>query len=199
MAKKSKAFEIKEVKLKEEGEEKEGRARAPAFKTVLIGDRVVSSEREAKQLYEQSAFGEIAENKIYYSLVEALYLFERGKIKIYDGKKQLNFDSFLKKIREKEPNLYTKFVVFRDIRNRGYIVKTALKFGADFRIYDKGIKPGEEHARWILYPVYEGSTLTWHEFAGKNRVAHSTRKRLLIGIVDDESDVTYYEIRWLRP
>ena len=85
------------------------------------------------------------------------------------------------------------------MRNRGYIVKTALKFGAEFRVYDRGIKPGEDHARWILYPVHESSTSTWHEFAAKNRVAHSTKKRLLIGVVDDEGEVSYWEVRWLRP
>ena len=85
------------------------------------------------------------------------------------------------------------------MRNRGYIVKTALKFGADLRIYERGVKPGEEHAKWILYPVYESNGLTWQEFAAKNRVAHSTRKKLLIGIVDDENDVTYYEIEWKKP
>jgi tRNA-intron endonuclease len=47
--------------------------------------------------------------------------------------------------------------------------------------------------------VYESGELTWQEFAAKNRVAHSTRKKLLIGIVDEENDVTYYEIGWTKP
>ena len=85
------------------------------------------------------------------------------------------------------------------MRNRGYIIKTALKFGADFRVYDRGVKPGEDHAKWIVYPVHEASVFTWHEFSAKNRVAHSTKKRLLLGVVDDENDVTYYEVRWMRP
>ena len=85
------------------------------------------------------------------------------------------------------------------MRNRGYIIKTALKFGADFRVYDRGVKPGEDHAKWIVYPVHESSTLTWYEFSAKNRVAHSTRKKLLVGCVDEESDVTYWEIAWKRP
>jgi len=74
-----------------------------------------------------------------------------------------------------------------------------LKFGADFRVYDRGVKPGEDHAKWIIYPVYESSTLTWHEFSAKNRVAHSTKKRLLIAVLDAENDITYWEIRWTRP
>ena len=98
-----------------------------------------------------------------------------------------------------EPNFWVRYQVYKDMRNRGYIVKTALKFGADFRVYDRGIKPGEDHARWIVYPVHEASVLTWYEFAAKNRVAHSTKKRLMLGIVDDENDCTYYEVRWMRP
>ncbi|HLC72503.1 MAG TPA: tRNA-intron lyase, partial [Candidatus Nanoarchaeia archaeon] len=92
-----------------------------------------------------------------------------------------------------------RYAVFRDMRSRGYIVKTALKFGADFRVYDRGIKPGDDHAKWILYPVHEGETLTWYDFSAKSRVAHSTRKSLLIGVVDDEGDVTYWQAMWTRP
>ena len=139
------------------------------------------------------------ERKISYPLTEALYLLEKGRISITNKGKKLSFDKFLEIVRELEPNFYTKFCVFRDMRNRGYIVKTALKFGADFRVYDRGVKPGEDHAKWVLFPVHESSVLTWHDFAAKNRVAHSTKKNLLIGIVDEEGDVTYYQIEWTRP
>jgi len=51
----------------------------------------------------------------------------------------------------------------------------------------------------VVFPVHEGGTLTWYDFAAKNRVAHSTRKRLLMAIVDDENCPTFYEIKWVRP
>ena len=170
-----------------------------AFKAVLLGERIFSNSKEAFTLYEQSRFGEPTEGKIYYSFAEAVYLLEKGKISVYSGKKKLNFDKLVQNAEELEKNFHTRFVVFRDMRNRGYIIKTALKFGADFRVYERGVKPGDEHAKWILYPVFESAGLTWHEFSAKNRVAHSTKKNLLIGIVDDENDVTYYEVVWKRP
>lgn len=169
------------------------------FKAVISGEKIFSNSQEAFALYEQSRFGEPSEGKVYYSMVEALYLMEKSRIQLYSGSKRLRFNSFLDAAQKSEKNFYTRFIVFRDMRNRGYIVKTALKFGADFRIYERGIKPGQEHARWILYAVHESAGLTWHEFAAKNRVAHSTKKKLLIGIVDDENDVTYYEIAWKKP
>jgi len=66
--------------------------------------------------------------------------------------------------------------VFKNLREKGYIVKTALKFGAEFRIYEKGAKPGKNHAKWIVFTDYESGKLTWHEFSAKTRVAHSTKK-----------------------
>ena len=197
---------MKKKKLKEKREEKEKtkkekakKVKLKAFKAVLAGEKVYSNASQAAQLYEQSRFGELQEGKVYYSLVESLYLLEKGKMQIYSEKKKLTLGEFLEIARKKEEIFYKRYVVYRNMRDRGYILKTALKFGADFRVYDRGIKPGEEHAKWILYAVYETSGLTWHEFAAKNRVAHSTRKNLLIGIVDEENDVTFYEIRWIRP
>ena len=174
-------------------------AKETAVEAEFSEHRVVSESAEAKNLYEQSRFGEVKGNKVVYSLVEALYLFEKEKMEIKFGNKKLSFDDFVKKARKIEPNFWIRFVAFRDMRSRGYIVKTALKFGADFRIYDRGIKPGDDHAKWIMYPVHEGELMTLYEFSAKNRVAHSTRKRLLIAIVDEEDSVTYYEIAWTRP
>jgi tRNA-intron endonuclease len=162
---------------------------------VVAEDNIVSMS-----IYNKSRFGEIKGKKFIYSLVEALYLLEKGAMDIYDGRKKLlDFDSFVRKARKVEPRFWIRYCAFKDMRSRGYIVKTALKFGADFRVYNRGIKPGDDHAKWIMYAVHEGENLTWYEFSAKNRVAHSTRKNLLIAIIDDEEDVTYYEIKWTRP
>lgn len=170
------------------------------IKAQFARENVYSEDQASKNLYEQSRFGELKEGKISYSLVEALYLVEKKKMDVFDGKKTpIVFDTFLQKARKIQPNLWIKYCVFRDLRSRGYVVKTALKFGADFRVYDRGVKPGEDHAKWIVYPVHEGETLTWTEWAAKNRVAHSTRKRLLMAVVDEEGDVSYWEARWIRP
>jgi len=190
----------KSSKKTEESKEKEETRQK--IKSEFAGDNVLTEVSDAaRELYNQSRYGALLDNgKVQLSLIEALYLMEKGTIEIYRSKtKRFDSESFSKKAKKLEPNFWVRYSVFKDIRNRGYIIKTALKFGADFRVYDRGIKPGEDHAKWIVYPVYEGSTLTWYEFAAKNRVAHSTRKRLLLGVVDDEGDVSYWETRWLRP
>ena len=190
------------VKAEKKIESKEKEEKKQKIRSEFIEDKVLTEISDAaRELYNQSRYGTLLDNgKVQLSLIEGLYLMEKDTIEVYKSKnKKIDFDEFFKKAKKLEPNFWVRFCVYKDIRNRGYIIKTVLKFGADFRVYDRGVKPGEDHAKWIVYPVYEGSTLTWYEFAAKNRVAHSTRKRLLLAVVDDESDVSYWETRWLRP
>lgn len=185
------------TKKSEKTEKKQERMKKIA--AAISGDKIYSNKKEAFSLHEQSRFGESKEGKIVYSIPECLYLVEKGKLEIKQGKKKISFEKLMEKFMKEDSKIGIKYAVFKDMRNRGYIIKTALKFGAEFRVYDKGKHPGQEHALWILYPVKENETLTWHDFSAKNRVAHSTKKNLLIGIVDEECDVTYYEIIWRKP
>ncbi|MCX6710024.1 MAG: tRNA-intron lyase [Candidatus Woesearchaeota archaeon] len=191
-----------EKEEKREIPEAEEKAPKEKIRALFTGERVVTENSDAsRELYNQSRFGAILDDgKVQLAFFEAMFLSEKGKIEIVDSnEKKIDKENFFKKVKRIDKNVWVRYSVFKDLRNRGYIVKTALKFGADFRVYDRGIKPGEDHAKWIVYPVHESGSSTWYEFAAKNRVAHSTKKRLLIGIVDDEGDVTYYEIKWIRP
>ena len=163
------------------------------------GSKIYSNSSDAFSLFEKSRFGEKKENVIEYSTVEALFLLNENKMQIFSGRKELDFNALLKKVKKFDKRIDVKFPVFSNMRKKGYILKTALKFGADFRVYKKGIKPSEDHALWLLFCVRESESQTWYDFAAKNRVAHSARKKLLIGILDDEGDVTYYEVGWLKP
>ena len=165
----------------------------------LVGRVISSNTPEAFSLYKKSSFGEPVGEKIHYILSEALFLVEKGKLEILSqGKKLLKKDLF-KKLERLDKRLHLKYPVFKDLREKGYIVKTALKFGADFRVYERGSRPGKKHAKWVVFADHESRRLTWHEFSAKNRVAHSTKKALLLAIIDEEGDVSYYEVRWTRP
>ena len=178
---------------------KEKKRKKELIKARLMGEIISSNSKKAVDLYGKSRFGELKKGKIIYSFPEVLYLVDEKKIEIFDSGKKLSFDRLAGKLKDIDKKIMIKYIVFKDLRNKGYIIKTALKFGAEFRVYDKGKKIGEEHARWILYPVSENSELSWQDFSARNRVAHSTKKSLLIAVVDSENDVSYYEVKWLRP
>lgn len=168
------------------------------IKADLISGKIFSNEPEAFALFEKSRFGEKHGEKILYTLCEAFYLVETGKLELFSKDKLMKEKQILKKFESLDKKFLTKYIVFKDLRKLGYIVKSALKFGAEFRVYERGVEIGEEHATWILFPVSENDKFSWHDFSAKNRVATSTNKKLLIAIVDEEGDVSYYEANWVR-
>lgn len=165
----------------------------------ITSEKIHSTSSDAFSLYEKSKFGEKVRDRIEYSWTEALFLQDKKKLTLYFKNKEIDFNKAISLAKKNDKRIETKLSVFENLREKGYIVKTALKFGADFRIYKKNSQFGQDHALWLTYVVRESEPHTWHDFAAKNRVAHSTKKKLLIAIVDDENDVLYYEISWLKP
>lgn len=173
-----------------------------SVKSLLAHNYVITeNSNEARELYKTSRYGMILpDGRVQLSLLEAAYLLEKGRIEVLDGRgKPVSLEKLVKLASRFDKRFWIRFLVFKNIRNRGYIIKTALKFGADFRVYERGKKPGEAHAKWVVFPVHEAEALTWQDFAAKNRVAHSTKKNLLIAVVDEEGDVSFWEVCWIRP
>ena len=139
-------------------------------------DNIRSVSSEAFELYDKSAFGEKKGNIILYAPIEALFLTQERKMIVYKGTKKLSEEKLLTFLRKNDKRIATKITVYSDLRKKGYIVKTALKFGAEFRVYEKSVKPGEAHARWVLATAREHEQLNWHDFTAKNRVAHAAKK-----------------------
>ena len=169
------------------------------IKAKLTSEKITSNTAEAQNIFATKRLGEKSGEKILYSLFEALYLAEDNKMEIHDARdKKLSKEEIEKRFEKIDKKFQTKYAVFKDLRKNGYIVKTALKFGAEFRVYEKEKQIDNSHAKWICFPVAEKSQLTWQDFSAKNRIAHSTKKNLLIAIVDDEDKISYYEIKWTK-
>jgi len=167
-------------------------------KALVQQRRIIAENSNAARLMYSSGFGTKDSNgRISLALNEALYLVENKKLEVLDGhQKKVFFESLLKRAKKGHKDFWTTYVVYRDLRDNGYKVKTGLKFGAEFRVYGRG---ASEHSRWVVFPVHERDALRWHDFSAKNRVAHSTKKNLLIAVVDDEDDVSYWEVSWIKP
>lgn len=153
-----------------------------------------------QSLHDKGFFGSIIDERLELSLTEALFLLEQGKLIIYDKiKKPLSVSGFARKVKRFDPRFWTRYKVYADIRSKGYIVKAALKYGADFSVYERGSGPGRGHSKWLLFAVSANDVFNWREFSAMNRVAHSVKKKLMIGVLDAQSSVTYYSVNWIRP
>ena len=173
-------------------------AEAERYKDKII----VWDEAQASRIHQQGAVGKpLSGGRLQLAPVEALYLLDREKIRVFErkGKRELSFSELSKKLAKQDPELMLKYLVYSDLRSRGYVVKTGLKFGAHFRVYERGKGPGEGHSPYLVHAIPEGCKLTPAEFARAVRLAHSVRKKMLFAVVDDEGDVTYYSLTRERP
>jgi tRNA-intron endonuclease len=167
---------------------------------MLRGELIVINDPKAVALHEKSHYGKFNQDELQLSPMEALYLQEKGKIKITDNTKNgklLSLDEMWELIQEK--GLLYKYIVFRDLRNRGNIVKTGFKYGSEFRLYERGKSPGDGHSDFVVKVVNEGQEISISNFSSYVRVAHGVKKKLLLAVVDDEQDITYYNVEWTRP
>ena len=125
---------------------------------------------------------------------EAAYLVEKGKIIVKKKNKTLSIIDILK---DKSLNK-DHYLVFKDLRSKGHYLGSGLKFGCDFRVYEKGHKKNESHSKWLVKIVKETQKLSFKDFASNIRVGHSTNKKMLYAIIDFEGSISYYETDWVN-
>jgi len=176
----------------------------------IVGDRIIEDDQKQIQEFHERGFGEIRGGLLVFAPVEAIYLTEIKKISIMrdengprkgaaGSKKTYDVISLFTELKKHDKEIATKYYVYRDLRKRGYVVRTGLKFGTYFRVYEKGIRVGEGHSQWLVHPIQEQKRTSIYELARAVRLSHSVRKKMLWAVVDSEGDVTYYKIERIIP
>lgn len=160
----------------------------------------VTDEKTAQELLERG-FGEDHDGKVLLSPEETLFLKEKRKNFVVEDEKgkQLEFEDLMKIFTKMDKDFPRKYIVYRDIRARGFIVKTGFKFGTHYRVYGRGVRPGEGHAIWLVHCVPEDYKCDFQDFSRAVRLAQNVRKKMIYALVDKEGDITYYKIERFRP
>ena len=121
---------------------------------------------------------------------EVLYLIEKNKI-AFSNRKSLTSDI----LKQKRAFNFERYAVYKDLRDKGHVVKSGLKYGATFRVYEKTTKT---HAIFLVEPIKEHQKLIIQNLTAKVRVANTTNKKFLLAIVNCEGGVTYIKWEWIR-
>lgn len=167
---------------------------------VLTANKVLVREKKKRDQLMQKGFGEKKEKELVLDLKEALYLLENKKLEVQDVKgEKVGFDEMWKYASRREKGFYNKFLVYADLRDRGFVVKTGFKFGFDFRVYPRGKKMGEAHTQWVVNVSTQDERIAMHELSRMVRLAGNIRATLLKAIVDSEDDINYYEVKRVTP
>jgi len=158
-----------------------GKSTAP----LLSGDRVIIHEQKLASQLTTRDFGEAKAGKVSLNLYEALYLVEEGKLDI-PAKKLISAGEKLNEA------FSMKYEVFKDLREKGHVVRSGLKFGCDFVAYAHGKKPGS-HSKWMVHVINESSRVDYSEITRAARLATNVKKKMLFATVTERGPV-YYEV-----
>ena len=173
----------------------------------LLEHRVVIWEKKVFDELEESGFGKVVEDRLELALVESMFLIDKKKLKVrIKGKKKfIKKKEFYEYVTKNERNFHARFIVYSDLREKGFVVKTGFKFGADFRVYARGVKikkgpkQAHEHTKWIVHAIPEEFSCSFPELSRAVRLAQNIRTEMIWAIVDSEGDVTFYSIKRITP
>ena len=163
----------------------------------IVSIKIEEGSKRPIALHEKSKFGKIESDFLHLSLIEACYLQEKGRLDIYEDDVKCSVGYLIDLLKGQE--LYGKYVVYRDLKDRGYVIKTGFKYGTEFRLYNRGGGPGQAHSDYLVKIIFENYDINALDFASYVRVSHGVNKKLLLAIVDEDFDITYYNIEWTRP
>ena len=129
-------------------------------------------------------------------LIEGCYLQEISKIKIYKNNKKISLNEIIKICKKEYHNFDKKFQVYKDFREKGYVISPGIKFGCDFAVYQKG--PGIDHAPYVVQVYNKSDVITSTGVVLAGRLSTSVRKQFILAIPKGKSHVDYLALDWWR-
>jgi tRNA-intron endonuclease len=131
-------------------------------------------------------------------LMEAYYLLTRKVIDVETQKGERVGARELEGICEASYSEFSeKFLVYRKLREAGYVVTPGIKFGSDFAVYEHG--PGIDHAPYIVQVMSPASTISATSMVRSGRLATTVRKQFIIAIPDRaKKTVEFLRYDWWR-
>jgi len=129
-------------------------------------------------------------------LMEGCYLLEISKIKIYRDKKKVSLEELVKICREEYHNFDKKYLVYKDFREKKYVVNPGIKFGCDFAVYNRG--PGIDHAPYLIQVYNKNDSISSTGVVLAGRLASSVKKQFILAIPSGKSSVDYLALDWWK-
>ena len=158
---------------------------------VIIKDSAALSE-----FYERSYIGtKLDSNFLQLEIEEALLLLERDRIILFDNiSEKMSIEQLLGNVDDASKKIWLKFLVYRDLRQRGYVVRRSTGDDIDFRLFPRGASRKENIAKHLIYILNEADPIRLPKLDRITSQAVTARKNLLLAVVDRLGEPTYYSL-----
>ena len=159
----------------------------------LVKNHTIIENTETQKELELKGFGEFNKTDFFLKPFESLYLLYTRKLDLQNGSKNIKFDDFLQSCIKEDPDALTKFLIFRDLRTKGYIVRDGFGFGSDFRVYERG-QFGNKDAKYLVFALNEGKQEKIGQLQKKIEEITKMGKEPIISVIERRGEIIYYKV-----
>ncbi len=152
---------------------------------------------EAKRELEERGYGDLKGKRLYLKDYEALFLLYAGKLKVKRGKDAISLNDLVETALKRDPDAWTKFLIYRDLRSRGYVAKEGFGFGVDFRVYGRG-EFGAKPAKRVVFGLDQGREILVKDMMTSVDQIARMGKEPIVAVIESRGEVIYYNVSRAR-
>jgi tRNA-intron endonuclease len=157
------------------------------------GLKILVAETRFQDQLRNKGFGEKEDSEYILKPYEALYLIHTKRLVLKSKKDDLDFDSLTELILKYDKDILTRFLIYRDLRSRGYIAKEGFGFGVDFRVYERG-EFEKKPSKYIVFGMNEGVNIKANNFSCAIEQIRKMGKDAVIAVIERRGGIIYYKV-----
>ncbi len=159
----------------------------------LIGEKIVVLNPKMQNILTERGFGDLQNDTLTLDSFETLYLLYNNKLELKKVNKNIIFDELIQKYIQKNDDALTRFLLYRDLRTKGYVVKDGFGFDSDFRVYEKGTY-GQKDAKFVIFAFNEGTQQKIGKLYKNIHEITQMGKEPIIAVIERRGEIIYYKI-----
>lgn len=167
------------------------------FKAVYNERNIIVPTRGEADSLQQDGYGyRKQKGEIKLDHCEALYLLEKERLTIIDEaeRRLLSFQEVLNRGLGVDPLLWAKYIIYRDIRGRGFVAKS--NSDTSFLVYERGTYQ-KKPSSYEIYNIYEGATESIGHLEEILLKTKRSGRFLKLAVIDRRGEVVYYSLEKL--
>jgi len=164
----------------------------------LDGDKIIVTDNNTKSLLIAKGYGEKHDSFLVLDIYETFYLKEKQGLKIKSNNRNISIEKIIEIAIKDKKEFLSRYAVYKDLRSKGYVVKTGLKFGFDFRVYPKGKKIDDAHTQYVIDVITQNSKISTSQISKSVRMSIGLHTNSVYAIVDNELEISYFSINRLK-
>ncbi len=153
---------------------------------------------EGAEELSSKGYGFAEEDKLHLTFYEALFLLGKDTIELKDEEtgEKMDFQGLLERYQAVDKDAWVRYLIYRDLRSRGYVAREGFGLGIDFRVYERG-EYGRETAKHLIFGIQEGQPISVEELARTQRYVQSLKKNLVLAVINRRGEIVYYSLSQL--